>query len=163
LIGRYPGRFFPEADMDNQTLFKTIQDLIDSQQLAVLCTQKDGHPYASLVAVAATRKLDRIIFLTPTTTRKYGNLLACPNAAFLINNSENRAEDIYQAAAVTATGTVADLKDTEKQTLKALYLARHPHLASFAAAAATALVCVNISRYILVNRFQNVFELTVTP
>jgi uncharacterized protein YhbP (UPF0306 family) len=162
-MSRYAGRSFPEADMDNQTLFKTIQDLIDSQKLAVLCTQKDGHPYASLVAVAATPELDRIVFLTPTTTRKYANLQACPNAAFLVNNSENRAEDIYQAAAVTATGTVADLKDTEKQTLKALYLARHPHLASFAAAAATALVCVNISRYILVNRFQNVFELTVTP
>lgn len=40
--------------MDNQTLFNTIQDLIDSQKLAVLCTQKDSHPYASLVAVAAT-------------------------------------------------------------------------------------------------------------
>jgi hypothetical protein len=40
--------------MDNQTLFNTIQDLIDSRQLAVLCTQKDDPPYASLVAVAAT-------------------------------------------------------------------------------------------------------------
>jgi hypothetical protein len=58
---------------------------------------------------------------------------------------------------------VADLPESEKQALKALYLARHPHLASFAAAATTALVCVNISRYILVNRFQNVFELKVTP
>jgi len=149
--------------MDKETLFHTIQDLINSQQLAVLCTQKDGHPYASLVAVAATEELDRIIFLTPMTTRKYDNLQACPNAAFLINNSENRAEDIYQAAAVTATGTVADVSEPEKQTLKTLYLARHPHLASFAAAATTALVCVNISRYILVNRFQNVFELKVTP
>ena len=148
--------------MDKDTLFKTIQDLINSQQLAVLCTQRDGHPYASLVAVAATRKLDRIIFLTPMTTRKYDNLQACPNVAFLVNNSENRTEDIYQAAAVTATGTVADLTETEKKTLRALYLDRHPHLASFAAAATTALVCVNISRYILVNRFQNVFELTVT-
>jgi heme iron utilization protein len=147
--------------MDKQTLFNTIYDLIDSRKLAVLCTQKDGHPYASLVAVAATQKLDRIIFLTPMTTRKYGNLMACPNTAFLIDNSENRAEDIYQATAVTATGTVTDVPDSEKQALKALYLARHPHLASFAAAATTALVCVKISRYILVNQFQNVFELAV--
>lgn len=149
--------------MDALTLFNTIRDLIDSQQLAVLCTQKDGHPYASLVAVAATPELDRIIFLTPVTTRKYDNLLACPNAAFLVNNSENRSEDIYQAAAVTATGTVADVTDSEKQGLKTLYLKRHPHLASFAAAPTTALVCVKISRYFLVNRFQNVFELKVKP
>jgi len=149
--------------MDNQTLFTTIQDLIDSRQLAVLCTQKDGHPYASLVAVAATQKLDRIIFLTPKTTRKYDNLTACPNAAFLINNSENRAEDIYQATAVTATGTVIDVPDAEQQALTDIYLARHPHLESFAAAPTTALVCVKISKYILVNRFQNVFELAVTP
>ncbi len=147
--------------MDKQTLFNTIRDLIDSRQLAVLCTQKDGHPYASLVAVTVTPELDRIIFLTPVTTRKYDNLTACPNAAFLIDNSENRAEDIYQATAVTATGTAVEVPNTENQTLKALYLARHPHLASFAAAATTALVCVNISRYILVTRFQNVFELTV--
>ncbi|MFU8770504.1 MAG: pyridoxamine 5'-phosphate oxidase family protein [Desulfotignum sp.] len=149
--------------MDNQTLFNTIYDLIDSRQLAVLCTQKDGHPYASLVAVAVTPKLDRIIFHTPVTTRKYDNLLACPNVAFLIDNSVNRAEDIYQAAAVTATGTVTNLSDSEKQALTDLYLARHPHLASFAAAATTALVCVKISRYILVNRFQNVFELVIRP
>lgn len=148
--------------MDRQTLFNTIYDLIDSRQLAVLCTQKDGQPYASLVAVAATQKLDRIIFLTPMTTRKYDNLVACPNAAFLVDNSENRAEDIYQATAVTATGTMTDIPDSEKQALTDLYLARHPQLASFAAAATTAMVCVKISRYILVNRFQNVFELAVS-
>jgi nitroimidazol reductase NimA-like FMN-containing flavoprotein (pyridoxamine 5'-phosphate oxidase superfamily) len=149
--------------MDNQTLFTTIQNLIDSQHLAVLCTQKDGHPYASLVAVARTPKLDRIIFLTPMGTRKYDNLTACPNAAFLVTNSENRAEDIYQATAVTATGTVIDVPDAEQPALTDIYLARHPHLASFAAAPTTALVCVKISRYILVNRFQNVFELAVKP
>jgi nitroimidazol reductase NimA-like FMN-containing flavoprotein (pyridoxamine 5'-phosphate oxidase superfamily) len=149
--------------MDDLTLFNTIRDLIDSRQLAVLCTQKDGHPYASLVAVATTPKLDRIIFMTPVTTRKYDNLTACPNVAFLIDNSENRAEDIYQAAAVTATGAVIDLPDSEQDALKALYLDRHPHLTSFADAATTAMVCVKISRYILVNRFQNVFELKVSP
>jgi hypothetical protein len=58
---------------------------------------------------------------------------------------------------------VIDLPDSEQDALKALYLDRHPHLTSFADAATTAIVCVKISRYILVNRFQNVFELKVSP
>ncbi len=86
--------------MDNQTLFSTIQDLIDSRQLAVRCTQKHGHPYASLVVMAITPKLNRIVFLTLITTREHDHLRARPNAAFLVNNSENRTEDICQAAAV---------------------------------------------------------------
>lgn len=149
--------------MKKTALFTAIRDLLDSQHLAVLSTQRDGKPYASLVAFAATPELDRIIFLTPVTTRKYENLVAGPHAAFLINDSLNQMEDIYQATAVTATGTMIDITETEKKALQDLYLKRHPHLASFASAATTALVCVQVSRFFMVNRFQNVFELKVKP
>lgn len=48
---------------------ETIRQLFDSQDLAVLSTQKKGQPYASLVAVAVTPDLNQILFLTPSTTR----------------------------------------------------------------------------------------------
>jgi hypothetical protein len=51
-----------------------IKNLFDSQSLAVLATQSNAQPYASLVAFAATEDLKQIIFLTPNTTRKYANI-----------------------------------------------------------------------------------------
>jgi nitroimidazol reductase NimA-like FMN-containing flavoprotein (pyridoxamine 5'-phosphate oxidase superfamily) len=145
-----------------QTL-EQIAALFASQDLAVLSTQKNSQPYASLVAFAASPDLAHLYFLTPTTTRKYDHLTANPPVAILVNDSRNQADDIYRAVSVTGTGTaaVAD-KEKEKKAL-ALFLQKHPHLKEFSKAPTTAFICVAMHRYYMVSRFQNVVELEITP
>ena len=144
-----------------KTELAAIRTILIGERLAVLSTQKAGQPYASLVAFAFTDDLKQLLFLTPSTTRKYENLTASPRVAMLINNSRNRVEDIVDAVSITAVGTAVTVKNDAKSSLLELYLLRHPHLKSFAAAPTTALVAVLVDRYIMVNRFQNVVEIVV--
>ena len=52
-------------DDHRKTSLEQITALFDSQQLAVLSTQKNDQPYASLVAFAASEDLEQILFLNP--------------------------------------------------------------------------------------------------
>ena len=61
------------------------------RRLAVLATQHEGKPYASLVAFAATDDLKTIIFATTRSTRKFVYLSSNPAVALLIDNRTNEA------------------------------------------------------------------------
>ncbi len=147
----------------NKQIREDISALFDSQTLAVLSTQKNNQPYSSLIAFAVSRDLEHFYFLTPNTTRKYDNLTANPKVSFLVNNSRNQADDIYNAVAVTGTGVASVVEKTEEKEALDMYLKRHPHLKEFASAPTTAFIRIRMRRYFMVNRFQNVVELRVSP
>ncbi len=138
-----------------------ITTLFGSQMLAVLSTQSRDQPYASLVAFAADDNLEHIFFLTPTTTRKYENLIDNPKVAILVNNSVNKADDIHNAVSVTGIGTAAVVETSDKTQLLNMYLKKHPHLKGFSKAPTTAFICIAMKRYFMVNQFQNVIEIQV--
>lgn len=148
-------------DNRKQVLNK-ISELFESQSLAVLSTQKNNQPYSSLVAFTPSSDLESFYFLTPNTTRKYENLTANPKVSILVNDSRNRADDIYNAVSVTGTGIseVID-KPTEQEALN-IYLKKHPHLKDFSKAPTTAFIRIIMKRYFMVTRFQNVVELKVS-
>lgn len=140
---------------DDTHALQQIRLLFNSQKLAVLSTQKDGQPYASLMAFSATDDLSHLLFLTPMETRKYNYLIACPNVAILIHNSTNTQDDFKEAVAVTVTGLATPLSGEEKKKALPQFLARHPHLESFASDPSTALISVAIHQFILVSQFQD--------
>ncbi len=148
---------------DEKIALEQIRSLFESEALGVLSTEKDGQPYASLVAFTALPELDSILFLTPRSTRKYDNLSANPRVALLVNNSRNRAEDFYAATAVTALGAAAPVSRSGREDRLAHHLQQHPHLAEFAAAPTTELVKISVTNYVMVNRFQNVTDIRITP
>lgn len=150
-------------DLKRDTAMNEIRALLDTELLSVLSTQKDGQPHASLVAFSVTEDLKQIVFLTPITTLKFDNLRVNPKVAMLVNNSRNLAEDIYNAVSLTAIGTARIVDGDDKKKLSGLYLDRHPHLKDFSMAPSTALVSVDVRRYLMVNRFQNVVEIGMTP
>ena len=141
--------------------FDQIRDLFESQTFAVLSTQKNDQPYASLIAFATSPDLEQIIFLTPSTTRKFDNLRVNPKVAILINNSTNRSPDIYEAVSVTATGIASTVEDHKKEQYLEIFLKRHPHLSEFSKAPTTSLVSIRVNRFFMVNQFQNVIEIQV--
>jgi nitroimidazol reductase NimA-like FMN-containing flavoprotein (pyridoxamine 5'-phosphate oxidase superfamily) len=123
-----------------------------------LSTQKDGQPYASLLAFASADDLKKLFFLTPANTRKYENLTANPRVAMLVTNSRNQAENLYDAVAVTAVGKAFPAEDDEKGVLLDIFLKRHPALKDFASDPATAQIIVSVESYFTVSQFQNVSE-----
>ena len=151
-----------EGQVENreQQLRKDLRRLL-SERLAVLSTQNEGQPYASLVAFAATEDLKRIVFATARPTRKYANLSADARVALLVDSRRNEESDFHRAEAVTVIGTVAELTGTERDRYLPLYLENHRALEDFVRAPSCALLCISVERYIRVKNFQRVSELRI--
>jgi nitroimidazol reductase NimA-like FMN-containing flavoprotein (pyridoxamine 5'-phosphate oxidase superfamily) len=140
-----------------------LYGLFSGQRLGVLSTSTADQPYASLVAFAASIDLKNIYFATSRVTRKYNNLSINPNAAMLIDNRSNQAADFRQAMAATASGEVMEIGPQDNKEFLECYLQKHPNLAEFVDAPATAAFCLRVKTYYLVSRFQNVIELHINP
>ncbi len=139
-----------------------IQQLMKSQKLAVVSTQLDEQPYASLVAFVGTENLKTIYFVTPKTTRKYHNLTNESRVAILINNSTNAASDFHAAMSVTITGTADEVLPFEKNVALKRYLDKHPYLEDFANSPTCAIIGVTAKSYYLVRNFQQVSEFHIS-
>lgn len=135
-----------------------IHQLLHGQQLGVLSTAGTKGPYASLVAFAASDDNRRLFFVTPRATRKFANITTDARVALLVNNSINRPEDFHGAAAVTAVGRASTVRPGQLKSVRDRYLAKHPYLEEFADSPSCAFLAIQVERYILVERFQNVTE-----
>jgi nitroimidazol reductase NimA-like FMN-containing flavoprotein (pyridoxamine 5'-phosphate oxidase superfamily) len=140
----------------------TLRTLLNTQPLAVLATQRGGHPYTSLVAFVASDDLRRIAFVTSRATTKYRNLTEAPDVSLLIDSRTHSVEDFTAGAAVTILGRAAEMGDEQESELLAAFLRKHPHLESFARSPSTALCGVEVETYVLVTHFQHVVEMKVS-
>jgi nitroimidazol reductase NimA-like FMN-containing flavoprotein (pyridoxamine 5'-phosphate oxidase superfamily) len=148
---------------DTEKLVNKIESLFQSQSLGVLATRGKEYPYCTLVGFAGTDDMRRIIFATLRNTRKYANIKKYPMISILIDSRSNRVEDFKDAMALTVLGTAHEAEGEERERLSGLYLARHPHLKEFLRDPDCALMVLEVERYILVTRFQQVMEMDVSP
>jgi len=144
---------------DKDQIEQRLMELLASQKLAVLATQDQAQPYASLVVFAASEDLRELYFVTPKATRKFAYLQANPRVALLMDSRSNQDSDIHRAVAATAVGSAAEVPPGERSRVLSCYLAKHPHLEEFAASPSCALVRVSVATYYVVSRFQEVMEL----
>ena len=144
-----------------QKIQSLLKDLCTSQKLAVVSTQSDGQPYASLVAFVAGDDLRHIYFVTARTTRKFANLTREPRVAVLINSSTNEESDFHEAVSITVTGTAEEISGTEREKILTRYLSKHPYLEDFARSPSCALIQVATQSFYMVQNFQNVMELHI--
>ncbi len=144
-------------------LQEKLKELLMSQRLAVLSTHDQGQPYSSLVAFAATANLLSILFATPRTTRKFHNLTKDQRVSLLMDNRSNTEKDFHEAMAVTVIGVAQEVHEKESPELYGLYLTKHPYLEGFVRSESCALLQVCVQKYLLVNHFQEVFQLKVVP
>ena len=135
-----------------------LRNLFASQKLAVVATQTDGQPYASLVAFVATDDLRHLFFVTARTTRKFSNLTSNPRVAVLVNSSINQESDFHDAISITVTGSAEEIKDADREAIIELYLSKHPYLEDFARSPSCAFVRVAARSYYMVQNFQSVME-----
>ena len=156
----------PEFDMETlgsgapgPALPERIRALVRGEPYAVLSTQGEGQPYASIVAFAMTEDFRAAVFATPRATRKYRLLTGCDRVALLMDNRCKHPDNMMQVEAVTATGRAVPVERGESfERWSRLLVARHPHLAGFVASPSVALFRVEIVRFFHVERFQEVRE-----
>lgn len=139
---------------------KKIQDLLQSQKLAVLATQGDGQPYTSLMAYAFTDDLRFLLVATSISTRKHANLMGESRVSMLVDNRSNSVDDFEQAAALTIVGRAKNISPDNEQAYRQIYLDRHPSLIAFLGASSTAFITIEVDKYLLVSHFEDVVEYT---
>ena len=149
------------AASDEHAVRKSIERLVQKQPYAVLCTQGEGQPYGSLVALAVSDDLGWAVFATPITTRKYRLLSECDHVALVIDSRSGSIDDMMQIEAITATGRARQVAaGAEFEREAGLLVGRHPQLELFVRAPSTALFRVELIRYFHVTRFQVVRQWT---
>ena len=140
---------------------ETIKNLLSSQKLAALSTQRDGQPYTSLMAFAYTDDLKEFVVATGKATRKHQNILQECRVSLLVDNRSNREDDFHSAMALTVLGKAHPVELSERSSYQQLYLARHPYLEDFLTSPTIAFIKIAVYHYLLVSRFQNVMEYSI--
>ncbi|MBN1843696.1 MAG: pyridoxamine 5'-phosphate oxidase family protein [Deltaproteobacteria bacterium] len=146
-----------QHDPSRLQLFLT--ELFAVQNLAIVATVREQQPFTNLVAFAATNDLKHLVFATRRETRKFANLSKNPSVAMTIDNRRNITKDFSEATAVMAIGTAEEVTGPEKETLLAIYVAKHPGLKTFVSAPSCALIRIDVAKYDIVKQFQSVVEL----
>lgn len=149
--------------IDGSELKASLITLFTHQPLAVLATDTGVTPYTSLVAFAAQDDLRHIFFATTRSTQKFANIENNPRVSLLIDNRSNAVDDFRNAMAATVLGVATELSDLPRESAQGLYLAKHPFLKEFVTAPTCALMRVEVQKYLVVNRFQNVTVLRMLP
>ena len=144
--------------MNFDPLREKLRKLFSVTQLAVLATEHDGRPYASLVAFAASEDLREIYFATSRETRKYRYLQKNKQVALLVDNRSNGVEDFRDAMAATVLGMATELQDAERESALAFYSANLPDLTEFVSSPTCALFRTTVSSYSLVEEFEKISE-----
>lgn len=148
-----------DTDDAKGSLPQRIRALLEGQPYGVLCTQGGGQPYGSLVAFAFTEDLSRLFFATPVTTRKFNLLSACERVAMVVDSRATHGAELTRVEAVTVTGRAASLdRGPDFEACLHGLSNRHAYLRSFFEAPTTALVSIEVTRYLHVSRFQDVSE-----
>jgi len=134
----------------------TIRRVLERNRLAVLATQRDGQPHASLMAYTPSGGLGSIVFATYRHTLKYESLKKDGRVAILIEDSESSSTNPDRRLVITALGEVAQTPEEDKQALIAKHLARHPDLTEFLGSTDCELVRIGIKAYQVVNGIEDV-------
>jgi hypothetical protein len=141
-----------EALADMRRLFVT-------QRFAVLGTYDGAMPYGSLVAFASTDDLSTVLFAAFRTSRKFVNLQRVGVASLLVDDRTNREADLTNATAVTAVGSVRSVGEADRDEWRRQFLHKHPGMHSFVDSPVFAWMQLQVERYCLVVRFQEVREI----
>jgi nitroimidazol reductase NimA-like FMN-containing flavoprotein (pyridoxamine 5'-phosphate oxidase superfamily) len=145
--------------LDRNELRKILQQLLESQKLAVLATQSGGQPYCNLVAFAVTSDLRYAVFATPKSSQKYENMARDGRVSMLVDNATGQDADFQEAVAATVVGHAEEIPKTDGNHLLELYLQKHPKLSEFVHSPDSALMRVSVDVYIVVRNFQEVTEI----
>jgi uncharacterized pyridoxamine 5'-phosphate oxidase family protein len=133
-----------------------IEDIFKISRFAVLATEGEGQPHASLIAVTPMENFRKLIFATYRNTRKYQNLTHNGKVAVLVESVDINRSGLKDSFVLTAFGQVEDIDIAEKDLVSRAHLERHPGLLSFMQSEDCALVRIKVDTYQVVRGIDDV-------
>jgi len=137
--------------MNVQTNIKTyIEDVFQANKLAVLATEGNGQPHASLVAITPIDDFVHLIFATYRSTRKYKNLINNGKIAILFENRFINNLNQKETTALTAYGYAKEVNKDEYNMALQTHVLKHPSQSEFVSSTECAVFLVVVEAYQLV-------------
>jgi nitroimidazol reductase NimA-like FMN-containing flavoprotein (pyridoxamine 5'-phosphate oxidase superfamily) len=117
--------------MDAKEIQDTIRRVLERNRLAVLATQRNGQPHASLIAFTPLEDLRVLAFATYRDTLKYESIREDRRVAILIEDREGDARRSGRRLVLTAVGEAIKTPEADRQAHVVTHLARHPDMERF--------------------------------
>lgn len=133
-----------------------VEEVLQSNRLAVLATVGDGQPHASLIAITPFKGLRQLIFATYRNTRKFRNLLLNDKVAVLIEGKNEEKSGIQNGFVITANGNAEEINIKSNDTVLQAHLQKYPELLSFTNETDCAFILVNVENYQVVQGIDKV-------
>lgn len=138
-----------------------VEEALESNRLAVLATESEGQPHASLIAITPFKGFRQLIFATYRNTRKYRNLAINGKVAVLIEGKNEEKSGIRNGFVITAYGLAEEISITTNDTALQTHLQKYPELLGFTSDPDCALIIVKVENYQVVQGIDNVVWLSV--
>jgi len=127
-----------------------VQEALQSCTFAVLATEGEGQPHASLVAITPSDNFKELIFATYRSTRKYNNLTKNGKVAVLFENRSGKSPKQHDITVLTAFGNAEELKNDEFELAFELHVFKHPEQHTFLSSKDCAIFRIKVAAYQLV-------------
>ena len=143
--------------MSNPKIIRSyVEEALHSERLAVLATEGDGQPHASLIALTPFEGIGQLVFATYRNTRKYRNMALNSKVAVLMERGNDDRTDPRKSFVITAFGNAEEIGTEIKDAALMALRKKHPDLENFTDASDCALVLVTVYEYQVVQGIDNV-------
>ena len=134
--------------MNKQSTIKEyIEGALQTSRFAVLATEGNEQPHASLIAITPFENFRQLIFATYRNTLKYRNLVQNNKVAVLIDSRDTDTKGLQKNLVLTIIGHTEEISITENEAAYQAHLKRHPELESFLLSSDCALLLVIVQSY----------------
>ncbi len=142
-------------------IIEQIAGILKDSKYAVLATDGEGQPHASLIGVTWLKGYRQLIFVTYRGTRKHSNISKNGKVAVLVESGNNSISLFHERSVLTAYGHAEEIGLSENDAIIGEHLERHPDLLFLSQSKDCALMSVKIDSYQVVCGVEDVKWLSV--
>jgi len=132
------------------TIEAYVHEALQYCTFAVLATEGEGQPHASLVAITPSDDFKELIFATYRSTRKYNNLTKNGKVAVLFENRCANNLTKQDITVLTAFGNAEELNNEAFELAFESHVFKHPEQRTFLSSKDCAIFRVKVAAYQLV-------------
>ena len=133
-----------------------MEGILKTSGFAVLATEGNGQPHASLIAITPLGSCKQLVFATSRNTLKFRNIDNNSKVALLFEHEVLSKEDLRGRKVMTIIGYTKEISITENETIYQTHLKRHPGMESFMLSSDCALIMVIAQSYQIVNGIDDI-------
>ncbi|PKM85696.1 MAG: hypothetical protein CVU86_01265 [Firmicutes bacterium HGW-Firmicutes-11] len=127
---------------------KTIETILKENTLCVLCTEKDGRPYCSLMTYILGEDMETLFMVAFVDSKKYKNIAHNKYVSVLVDNRHIRGKESNTGiVSITFEGIAQTLKPEFAIEIKSRLAEAHPELGEIANDSASVVLGIRLVNY----------------